>query len=103
MIKFRPQFEFLLVYTVTLGLLALILAPMIVVILGSFLNMGLVGITSDQWSGARHQLVSLDAFTYLFSVYWEWMLFSMELALHIGDPLCGRRCSGRLCIGSTSV
>jgi putative spermidine/putrescine transport system permease protein len=72
---------FLLIYAVTLALLALIIAPVIVVILGSFVNLGLAGIVADQWSGARGTLISFGAFGYLFSAYFDWIVFSLVLAL----------------------
>ena len=77
--KLPRGLEFALIYAITVGLLVLIVAPMVVVLLGSFLNAGILG--TDQWSGGRDQWVSLEAFYYLFRVYWPWMFFSLQLAL----------------------
>jgi putative spermidine/putrescine transport system permease protein len=81
MSNFGRRSEFALVYAVTITLLALILAPVIVVILGSFLNLGLLGIVADQWSGTRGTTVSFSAFRYLFGAYLPWIVFSLLLAL----------------------
>jgi putative spermidine/putrescine transport system permease protein len=81
MTNFGRRSEFALVYAVTIALLGLILAPVVVVILGSFLNLGLLGIVADQWSGARGTAVSFSAFGYLFGAYLEWIVFSLVLAL----------------------
>ena len=84
---FRQGFEFVLIYAVTLALLVLILAPMVVVVLGSFLNYGVLGTAADQWSGGQDQMVSFAAFGYLFKVYLPWMIFSLQLAL-LSVALC---------------
>ncbi|MBM4261601.1 MAG: ABC transporter permease subunit [Deltaproteobacteria bacterium] len=77
--RWRSSFEFLVIYAVTLALLALIVVPMVVVTLGSFLNVEILG--TDQWSGDRNDWVSFAAFEYLFRVYLPWMTFSLQLAL----------------------
>jgi putative spermidine/putrescine transport system permease protein len=81
MSQFSKSAGFVLIYAVTAALLALILAPVAVVILGSFVNLGLLGVVADQWSGSRGEVVSLSAFGYLFGAYLEWMVFSLTLAL----------------------
>jgi putative spermidine/putrescine transport system permease protein len=81
MTNFGRRSEFVLIYAVTFALLALILAPVVIVILGSFLNLGLLGIVADQWSGARGTAISFTAFGYLFGAYWDWIVFSVGLAL----------------------
>jgi putative spermidine/putrescine transport system permease protein len=81
MIRFGRRSEFVLIYAVTFTLLALILAPVIVVILGSFVNLGLLGIVADQWSGPRDTPISFSAFGYLWSAYLDWIVFSLVLAL----------------------
>jgi putative spermidine/putrescine transport system permease protein len=78
---FGRRSEFALVYAVTIALLALILAPVVVVILGSFVNLGLLGIVADQWSGARGAAISFSAFGYLCAAYLDWIAFSLALAL----------------------
>jgi putative spermidine/putrescine transport system permease protein len=81
MTQFGRRSEFILVYAVTVALLALILAPVVVVILGSFVNLGLLGIVADQWSGTRGAAISFSAFGYLFGAYLDWIVFSLALAL----------------------
>jgi putative spermidine/putrescine transport system permease protein len=65
---------------VTAALMALILLPLLVVALGSCVNVSLLGLSSDLWSGNRHELLDFSAFGYLLEHYGDWVLFSLELA-----------------------
>jgi putative spermidine/putrescine transport system permease protein len=66
---------------VTCALMAVILLPLIVVVLGSFVNASLLGLSSDLWSGGRQDIFDFSAFAYLMENYGQWMIFSLELAL----------------------
>ncbi|CAH2031971.1 ABC transporter permease [Trichlorobacter ammonificans] len=72
---------FILCLTVTGGLMAFILLPLVVVLSGSFLNPSLVGLSSDLWSGAQHAIFDFSAFGYLMASYGDWVLFSLQLAV----------------------
>jgi putative spermidine/putrescine transport system permease protein len=72
---------FVFCYTVTLLLTAMVLLPLVVVVLGSFLNVSMLGLSTDQWSGNREEIFDVQAFGYIFEHYGEWALFSIVLAL----------------------
>jgi putative spermidine/putrescine transport system permease protein len=72
---------FVLCLTLTLLLIAVILLPLLVVVLGSCVNASLLGLSSDLWSGSRHDIFDFSAYSYLFQNYGDWALFSLELAL----------------------
>ena len=72
---------FIFCLTVTVALMAVILLPLLVVVLGSCVNASLLGLSSDLWSGSRHDIFDFSAFAYIFQNYGDWALFSLELAL----------------------
>ncbi len=72
---------FIFCYGVTLLLMAMILLPLVVVALGSCINASFLGLSTDLWSGSRHDLLDFSAFRYILENYGDWALFSLELAL----------------------
>lgn len=72
---------FIFCQIVTIALMAVVLLPLIVVVLGSFLNASLLGLSSDLWSGSRHDILDFSAFGYLLENYGDWACFSLVLAL----------------------
>ncbi|BCS53239.1 ABC transporter permease [Geobacter sp. SVR] len=72
---------FLFCLAVTAALMALILLPLLAVVLGSCVNVSLLGLSSDLWSGNRHELLDFSAFGYILEHYGDWAFFSLELAL----------------------
>ena len=66
---------------VTIALMTMILLPLIVVVLGSFINASLLGLSTDLWSGGRHNIFDFSAFSYIFENYSDWAIFSLELAI----------------------
>jgi ABC-type spermidine/putrescine transport system permease subunit II len=55
--------------------------PLFVVVLGSCVNASFLGLSTDLWSGGRHDIFDFSAFGYIFKNYGDWALFSLELAL----------------------
>lgn len=72
---------FIFCLTVTIALMTMILLPLIVVVLGSCINASLLGLSTDLWSGGRHDIFDFSAFGYIFENYRDWALFSLELAI----------------------
>ncbi len=72
---------FLFCHGVTMVLMAMIVLPLLVVALGSCLNASLLGLSTDLWSGGRHDLFDFSAFGYILENYGDWVLFSLGLAL----------------------
>jgi putative spermidine/putrescine transport system permease protein len=66
---------------VTIALMAMILLPLIVVVLGSCINASLIGLSTDLWSGGQHDIFDFSAFGYIFENYRDWAFFSLELAI----------------------
>jgi putative spermidine/putrescine transport system permease protein len=81
MARWTNSIENVLLYTATGALLILVLLPVIIVALGSFVNFGLLGVVSDQWLGERGAVFSFSAFGYLLRAYFDWIVFSSVLAL----------------------
>lgn len=71
---------FVFCLALTLVLMAVILLPLLVVVLGSFFNASLLGLSADLWSGNRQDIVDFSAFAYIFENYGDWALFSLKLA-----------------------
>jgi putative spermidine/putrescine transport system permease protein len=72
---------FIFCLVVTVALMAMILLPLVVVVLGSCINASLLGLSTDLWSGSRHDIFDFSAFGYIFENYSDWALFSLELAI----------------------
>jgi putative spermidine/putrescine transport system permease protein len=69
----------LLLLTATGLLMAFVLAPLVVAVLGSFLDVHRLGLSTDLWSGGG-ALVDFSAFAYLAAHYLDWLAFSLVLA-----------------------
>jgi len=75
------RLDFLLLYPVTLALLVVVLAPVIMVVLGAFLNTKLLGISSEQWVvGSSDAIFTTQWFAYVWTLYLPQALFSLKLA-----------------------
>lgn len=72
---------FIFCMAVTMALMALILLPLLVAVLGSCINASLLGLSTDLWSGNRHELLDFSAFGYILENYGDWALFSLGLAM----------------------
>ncbi len=72
---------FIFCSTVTIILMIMILLPLVVVVLGSCINASLLGLSTDIWSGSRHEIFDFSAFGYILENYGDWAVFSLELAL----------------------
>ncbi len=69
-------------WTVTLALLALVLAPVAVVVVGAFLTTPLVGVVSEGWiTGEATGTFTLRWFGYVAGLYREQLFFSAQLAV----------------------
>jgi putative spermidine/putrescine transport system permease protein len=67
---------------ITVVLVLFVLAPVGVVLAGSFLNTRWLGISSEQWvTGGSEGLVTFKWFLYVLSLYKGMLLFSLQLAL----------------------
>lgn len=73
--------EFWALLGVTLALLVVVLAPFVVVVLGSFLNASLLGVSTEQWAAGSESFVTLKWFRYVFDLYGSSLFFSVKLAL----------------------
>jgi putative spermidine/putrescine transport system permease protein len=63
------------------GLLLLVmLAPFLVIAVGSVLNSSFLGVSTEQWSGASEGFFSFHWFGYVWGLYGEALLFSVKLA-----------------------
>jgi putative spermidine/putrescine transport system permease protein len=72
---------FIFLMGVTVLLMVFILLPLVVVVLGSFMNVSRLGLATDLWSGGHRALFDASAFSYVLQNYWDWALFSLELAI----------------------
>lgn len=66
---------------VTVLLFLFVLSPVVVVLLGSFLNAKWLGVSSEQWVTGGEGLITFKWFSYVLSLYGRMMLFSVKLAL----------------------
>ncbi len=66
-----------------LGLtLAVVVSPLVVVTLGSFLNTAFLGLSSEQWVvGGSESLVTFKWFSYVLGLYKPQLLFSVRIAV----------------------
>jgi putative spermidine/putrescine transport system permease protein len=58
-----------------------ILAPVVVIVAGSFLDTRFLGISSEQWVGGGGGVVSFRWFAYVLKLYAPMLVFSFEIAL----------------------
>ncbi len=65
----------------TVLLAILILAPVVVLVAGSFLNTRWLGVTTEQWVAGSDSIVSLRWFGYVLKLYAPMLVFSVEIAL----------------------
>lgn len=77
-IRFRPGSVLLCVLTGVLA--AAVMLPIVVVVLSSFVNGALLGVSADVWTGGDSAWVSTEAFAYMFRHYGDWITFSLVLA-----------------------
>jgi len=75
----KAGFNFCL--AVTVALMAVILLPLLVVVLGSCVNASLLGLSTDLWSGSRHDIFDFSAFSYIFENYGEKKLYEGGLSV----------------------
>jgi len=67
--------------TVTAALLAAIVAPVLVLVVGSVLDTRLMGVSSEQWVPGSGGAVTLKWFAYVLRLYAPMLLFSLRLAV----------------------
>lgn len=67
-------------HTVTWLLLLIIIAPILVVLAGAFLNPALLGVSSETWANSGKGLLVQSWFGYVFQLYGQSILFSLLLA-----------------------
>ena len=79
--KISNSLHFIFVYAVTLFLLLVVVSPVIVVVLGSFLNTSWLGLSSEQWVDRGQGIVTFQWFRYVFDLYGENIVFSLKLAV----------------------
>lgn len=71
-----------LLYTLLGAMLFIVASPLVVVVLGSFLNTAFLGLSSEQWiAGGGESLVTFKWFAYVFDLYRPQLLFSMRIAV----------------------
>lgn len=68
-------------YGITLGLLLVVVSPVLVVVLGSFLNTSFLGLSSEQWVDKGEGLVTFRWFEYVLNLYGGNIGFSLKLAV----------------------
>jgi putative spermidine/putrescine transport system permease protein len=67
--------------SVTGALLVVIVAPVVVLLLGSVLDTRLMGVSSEQWVKGSGGLVTFKWFAYVLRLYTPMILFSLRLAI----------------------
>ncbi len=78
----RPLLLSVALGSVSALLLVVVLAPVLVVIAGSFLNTAFLGISSERWvAGGESELVTFKWFGYVLNLYRPQLTFGVQLAL----------------------
>lgn len=75
----KSYLDHFLLYPITFGLMAVVLLPVLVAVLGAFVNLSVIGGSQDQWRGS--DAFSLVGFDYLFRNYGSWIGLSLRLAI----------------------
>jgi putative spermidine/putrescine transport system permease protein len=72
---------FLPLFLLTFILLTIMVSPFVVVVLGSFLDTGFLGVASETWAAGKHSLIELRWFGYVWHLYSGSFGFSLKLGV----------------------